>query len=114
MINILKKRLNKKGMTLIEVVVSFAIVTVILSAVLIGFRTMGSVLQDSGIRNDLNQQLEQQIAQSEQTDDAVNLTLTPESGLFTIDGSIWTYSMDVNEDERTQSFRVFTTETVPE
>ena len=108
MIKILEKLHNRKGMTLIEVTVSFAIVAIISVVIVIGFRTIGSVTQEGRNTSDISQQLEQQIAASSsstvESDADLNIS-TGSRSTITINGEIKEYTIEENGTTRT--FRLF-------
>lgn len=107
MAKLLSRISNKKGMTLIEVIVAFAMVAVISVVIIIGFRTMGSVLKEGGDTSRIDQQLEKEIATSspgavEPTPAAIELS----GSSIKIDGNIQEYYVE-GEDGSKQSFRIF-------
>lgn len=96
-------------MTLIEVVVAFAIIAVISVVIVIGFRTMGGVLQSGSEMDRIDQELEDKIAKSGAPTSSTGAILEFEvSGTaFTIPGSVNEYETD--EDGTAQKFKVFST-----
>ena len=96
---------NKKGMTLIEVVVSFAILAIIAVVIIMGFRTMGAVSQEGNKIDNIDEQLEQQVAASGDPESETGADLTTSDSSITIKGKVKQYT--VNEDGKELTFRVF-------
>ena len=106
--NIREKMKSKRGMTLIEVVVSFAIIAVVSVVIIIGFRTMGGLLQDSSAIGRLDQELEQDIATSTQAAVNTPAEINISGNTITIKGNIKEY--EITEGSKTQRFKVFSTD----
>lgn len=92
-------------MTLIEVVVSFAIVAIIAVVIIMGFRTMGAVSQEGNTIDNIDEQLEQQIATSTSTAVSDNADIKTSDSSITIKGEVREYTK--NEDGKELSFRIF-------
>ncbi len=104
---ILAKLHNKRGMTLIEVVVSFAIVAIIAGVIIVGFRTMGMISLEGNKIDNIDQKLESQIATSSNSTIQSDTSLTTSDGSITIEGNVKEYTK--NENGKNLTFRVFET-----
>lgn len=100
---------NKKGMTLVEVVVAFAIISIVSVVIVIGFRTMGGVLHEGSSVSRLDQQLEKDIATSSGTAIKTEASLDVENAsgeAIELKGQVKEYTVtDENGDK--QTFRIF-------
>lgn len=100
---------NKNGMTLIEVVVAFAIIAVVSVVIIIGFRTMGSVLNEGGEVSRLDRKLEKDIAISSPSAVTSGAVLKISGDAIAIDGNIKEYTIK-DKDGESQTFRIFESE----
>jgi len=99
----MKMKINsRKGFTLIETIVAFAIISIILVAALIGFNTISNVSNRAQDWNASDQTVESLIAAGGQGNDQTNhpdiknvgLTISAGGADFTVSGSIRTYVND--------------------
>lgn len=103
---------NKKGMTLIEVVVAFAIISIVSVVIIIGFRTMGGVMKEGSDVSRLDQELEKNIATSTSTSESGIKYLNLSGEAIQLKGTIKEYTTtdSSSEDGGTQTFRIFEAE----
>ena len=99
MIKLVKKQIkNKKGFTLIETIVAFAILAIILVVALVGFNTIANVdiraqewnAADETIENHIAMQVGEQTALANE-DAPFTITVNKGEQVFSIDGYIRTY-----------------------